>query len=390
MKKSLLLVLTILMITVFSLVNCKAEATEEVIEEAVVEELEEEPEFKEESLVAEKPEEEPKKEFSPIIIGNISSYIGFAANVHVAEDYAYIAGGGLNIIDVTDKKNPIMVGMNCSSAWWRVGFCVEGNFAYSPYETLSDKGSFSGGGLQIIDISDKNSPTVVGTFESEGRIKDVWVMKDYAYATYEKIKQFPEVEKSGIHIIDFSDKENPKIAGVYETNNFGISSIRIEGDYIYVIVGDNLKILDIKDRENPVDKSNYPVSGTMNFYMKPGTIDFYIGGNYLYIPSVNSLQIIDISNKENPIIVGDIAASGEVTDVFINGSYAYITYVIRNSENQIEESGMQIIDVEDKSNPALVAELEIPGEAMGIFVEGDYAYVGALGAGLHIIKLFNE
>ena len=379
--KFLILTLLILMLAFF--ISCtNVESVETEIEQQTsvtsvdsVEETEITEETEVEISVVETTEEELKKEFSPTITGNISIF-GFPYNVHVAEDYAYIAGMGLNIIDITDKENPKMVGMLQSNAWWRVGFYIEEDFAYFPYE-IQDKGNFSEGGLQIIDVSDKNGPAVVGTVKSEGRIKDVWVIEDYAYATYEIYN-----EKSGVQIINVSDKKNPITVGVYEIGNFSISSIRIESNYLYILVGDILKIMDISDKESLVGMSSYPISGTM---------DFYIEGNYLYLPSDNSLQIIDVSDKENPIIAVDILASGEVTDVFINNNNAFITYVIRDSEDQVEKSGVQIIDVEDKNNPALIAELEIPGQAMGIFIKGDYAYVGAgPQAGLQIIKLFNE
>ena len=351
----------------------------------------EEPEITEDievkTSVMETTEEETKKEFSPSIIGSISIF-GFVANVYVEEDYAYVGAGGggmgLTIIDIKDKSNPILFGMLRSNSWWRAGFYIKDDIAYFPNE-IQDEGGFSEGSFQIIDISDKNSPDVLGTVKSEGRIKDVWVTEDYAYATYEIFQK-----KSGIQIINVEDKKNPMTIGIYDTGILKssplrgiISSIRTNENYLYVLVGDDLKIMDISDRENIVEKSSYPISKT--------TLDFYVEGNYLFLPFDNSLQIIDISDEENPIMASDILSSGEVTDVFIDNNNAFITYVIKNGEDQVEKSGIQVIDVLDKNNPILIAELDIPGQAMGIFVEGDYAYVGAgPQEGLQIIKLFND
>jgi len=201
-----------------------------------------------------------------------------------------------------------------------------------------------------------------------------------------------KITESGIKIIDISDKENPVTVGVYETGTSIISSIRIEGNYIYVIVEDTLEIIDITNKENLVGKGSYPIYYD-NRYSISGTLDFYVKGDYLYLPFDNSLKIIDVYDKENPVMVGEIIAYGGVTDVFADSSFAYIAYVTRNSENQVEENGIQIINVRDKNSPALVAELEVPGgaEAMAIFVDGDYAYIGDWqGRCIHIINLFSE
>lgn len=397
MRKYLLLLVTIIstmLILTFSISGCRRETIpeeempqlEEVAED-VEEQTVESEEVKEESLEPEEEietEEEPEKEFSPSIIGNIHLSM-FDANVYVAENYAYIAGG---IIDVSNKENPMIAGSFgiASINWWRSGFYVEENFAYFADENCDERWFFLEGDLQIIDISNKDIPTVIGTAESMGRIKDVWVTENYAYATYEIFK----TKESGIQIIDISNKKKPLTVGVYEANDFPISSIRIEGEYLYVLIGDSLNIIDITDRENLVYRNSYPIF--CKDISMSRTLDFYIEGDYLYLPFENFLKIIDVSDRENLVMVTEIAAAGEVTDVFVNGFYAYITYIVRGDESengQVKESGMQIIDIEDKNSPFIVAELDIPGSAMGIFVEGDYAYVGAMEGGLNIIKLFN-
>jgi len=379
------LTLSIFLVLTPACTKAEPEEVEEVIEEQVKENTDEPEEVSSETIekieetpIVETLEEEKEKEFSPTIVSTLPA--GLAANV------------SYNIIDITDKENPRNISLHIPAmSWWRSGFFVEGNFAYFPYETCDSEGKFSEGGFYIIDISNKDNLSFLGTFKSEGRIKDIWVIEDYAYATYEAMEQNKIVE-SGIKIIDVSDKENPVTVGVYETGTSSISSIRIEENYLYVIVEDNIEIIDITDKENPVGKGSHPIYYE-NRYSISGTLDFYVKGDYLYLPFDNSLKIIDVSDKENPAMVEEIIASGGVTDVFADSSFSYIAYVTRNSENQVEGSGIQIIDISDKNNPTLVTELEIPGEAgsMSIFVDGDYAYVGSWPGGcMHIIKLFSE
>ena len=390
--------IAIILLFIFPLVSCNATDVQAKIAEleAKINELEEEnkqlrteaeqkPETtKEESPAEETPEEKPEKEFSPTIAGSL--YIsGHTTTVYAIGDYAYSTSPSLNVIDITDKNNPTIAGTS-STPGWAIAFYVEGDYAYLAYGNWDNEGKFSEGGLQIIDVTDKKKPAVVGTFESEEEINSICTTENYIYAAYQISEKQDEgyysMVGSGIKIIDMTDKENPVSVGTYDTGESGISSVCIEGDYAYAFSAGNLKILDITDRENPIDKGSLPFSGW--------AMNLYIEGNYAYLPSANSLQIIDIADKENPIMTGGAFASGDIADVFVEGDYAYITYAVRDDNYQVKESGVQIIDVKDKNAPAVVTEVEIPGEAMGIFVSGDYAYVGAGPVGLHILKLYAD
>ncbi|MBA7703244.1 hypothetical protein ES703_112026 [subsurface metagenome] len=389
-KIFLLLVIIIVLLTL--VVSCKpADAQAKIDElEAKIAELEkaqaeQKPEGEEESPTTEALEEKPEKEFSPTIAGSL--YIsGQTAAVYVIGDCAYAAGQGLKIIDITDKNNPTIVS-TADATGWALDFYVEGNYAYLPYTSWDNEGYPSGGGFKIIDITDKKKPTEVGIFESDGEIGDIGILENYIYASYEVLEEQDEgyynIVESGIKIIDMTGKENPVSVGIYDTGESGRSPVCIEGDYAYIFVGQTLKILDITDRENPTDIGSYISSG--------GWVrDLCVVGDYAYLPSSNSLQIIDISDKENPIMAGGAFAPGGISYGFVEGDYAYITYVVTDANWQVKESGMQIIDVKDKNAPTVVTGVEIPGEAAGIFVEGDYAYVGAGPVGLHILKLYAD
>jgi len=398
--RKIFLLATIGLAILLLVVSCKPTNAQATIAEleARITELEEEneqlktgaeqkPEGEEESLTTEALEEKPEKEFSPTIVASL--YIsGQTATVYVIGDYAYVAGQGLKIIDITDKSNPAIVGTTDSTGW-TIDFYVEGNYAYLPYSSWDNEGYPSGGGIKIIDITDKKKPTEVGTFESDGEISDIGISENYIYASYSISEKQDEgyynIVESGIKIIDATDKENPVSVGTYVTGESGPSPVCIEGNYAYIFVGQTLKILDITDRENPTDIGSYIFSGAGGW-----TMDFYVEGDYAYLPSGNSLQIIDISDKENPTMAGGAFAPGDIGYVFVEGDYAYITYIVRDANWQVKESGMQIIDVKDKNAPTVVTGIEIPGEAAGIFVEGDYAYVGAGPVGLHILKLYAD
>ena len=83
-----------------------------------------------------------------------------------------------------------------------------------------------------------------------------------------------------------TDKENLVSVGTYDTGDLGAGSLYIVGNYIYLSVGQTLKILDITDKESPTDIGIYRSSGWVN--------NFYFDGDYIYLPSSNSLHILKL------------------------------------------------------------------------------------------------
>ena len=93
------------------------------------------------------------------------------------------------------------------------------------------------------------------------------------------------------------------------------------------------------------------------------------------------LQIINISNRANPVLAGSYDTPGEAFGVFVLGNYAYVA--------DYEGSGLQIINVSNPANPVLAGSYETPGDAIGVFVLGNYAYVADYFSGLQILNVSN-
>ena len=155
---------------------------------------------------------------------------GSAMGVTVSGDYAFVAdyGSGLQIIEISDPESPNRVGQydTPGSAY---GVTVSGDYAY-----VADYTS----GLQIIDISDPESPNRVGQYDTPGYALGVAVSSDYAYvADY----------GSGLQIIEISDPESPNRVDFYDTDG-SAWDVFINGEVAYVADGDNgLLTFDISD-----------------------------------------------------------------------------------------------------------------------------------------------
>jgi hypothetical protein len=86
------------------------------------------------------------------------------------------------------------------------------------------------------------------------------------------------------------------------------------------------------------------------------------------------LQIIDVSDPANPAIVGEETTINQAFDVFVSGSVAYLV-----------GSSFYIIDVSDPANPSLMANLGTG--SMGVTVLGDRAYLAGSGKGLKVVDV---
>ena len=79
-------------------------------------------------------------------------------------------------------------------------------------------------------------------------------------------------------------------------------------------------------------------------------------------------------------LIGSYDTPGNAVDVYVSGNWAYVA--------GSEDGGLQIIDVSNPSAPAFVGSYDTPGGAYHVSVQGNYAYV-ADGGFLRIINISN-
>ena len=216
-----IILLLAVVVFLFSFISCKDAGAQEELEKLETETLEEadsKSQEQNEQKVEETEEvegeeiiaEETEKELSPTIVGSL--YIqGQTEKVIVIENYAYVGGQGLKIIDITDKTSPTIIG-NSDTFDWVYNFQIEEDYVYFPYQEWDNDNNIIGRGLKTIDITDKNNPILRGTFESDANIESLSVIENYIYATYtvweEKEENSFEFVKGGIKIIDVTDEDN--------------------------------------------------------------------------------------------------------------------------------------------------------------------------------------
>ncbi len=82
-------------------------------------------------------------------------------------------------------------------------------------------------GLQVIDITNPQSPQIVGSVDTPGGAREAAVSGTYAYvADYD----------SGLQVIDITNPQSPQIVGSVDTP-FAANDVAISGAYAYVANG---------------------------------------------------------------------------------------------------------------------------------------------------------
>ena len=179
---------------------------------------------------------------NPTIVGHFD---GSFTDISISGKHAYCSNyaGGFDIIDISSPSSPTLAGsydLGTSGLDPRVA--VSGNYAYF----MGGSAEFFGTdpGFSIIDISNPSSPTLAkGVGIHDWGI--VTVSGNYAYIGYD-----------GVDIVDVSNPYSATIVGSYVSDNI-VKSISVSGNYVYVVDDSGLVIL------NNVDSTPEPEPADM-------------------------------------------------------------------------------------------------------------------------------
>jgi hypothetical protein len=81
-------------------------------------------------------------------------------------------------------------------------------------------------GLQIINISNPNTPTLAGSYDTPGYTEGVQVVGNYAYIT--------DAYSGELQVINISNPNAPTLTDSYYTN---AQDVQVVGNYAFVAVG---------------------------------------------------------------------------------------------------------------------------------------------------------
>ena len=265
--------------------------------------------------------------YNPVFLSRCPTEPYPRGGIYASGDYVFAAtvGYGLRVIDVSDPVNPFEVAFcNIGSNVWYMA--VLGDYAY-----LVDSVT----GLKVVDISDPLNPTIEASYP--GATGDIVIIGNYAYfAKY----------GYGLKIYDITDPLNAFEVGGCTVTGYPYK-IAVYEDHAFISGNEcGLVAINIVDHANPYVVSNYASNYT------------YIAtaGGYIYVTSnVDGFIVFDISDTASMQIVGGYGMPGYTTDMAVSGDYVYVG-----------SNGFRVLDVSDHSSPVQVGYSDIQGGCVAV------------------------
>jgi hypothetical protein len=159
----------------------------------------------------------------------------------------------------------------------------------------------------------------------------------------------------GLHVIDISDPARPQRVGSYGVSDLA-RGVAVLGNHAYVGFWEGgLHVIDIGDPANPQRVGSCPTDR--------GTSQVVVSGNYAFVSGTNALQIIDISEPANP---RQVSRYKRAAGVAVVGNYAYVA---------AEGAGLHVFDVRNPADPVRVGGYDTSGSALAVAVSGNRIYV---------------
>lgn len=154
--------------------------------------------------------------------------------------------------------------------------------------------------------------------------------------------------------------------GVYD---FGVAYDVVYGDDVaYVSGNDGVDIFDVSDRSAPEKLTRIEnTNGAFGLHLKDDTL--YIAG------ADDGFFIADISDPSDPVILGLVP--GLALNVYVEGDYAYVA----------NGAAFSIIDISDPSEPSIISRVTGSDRRYHIQVVEDTLYLGETNRGLMVYDI---
>jgi hypothetical protein len=336
----------------------------------------------------------------PVVVG-AGSAPGFANGLAVAGRRAFIADfdAGLQIIELTRPTSPPIVG-SIDTPGRAKKVVVSGSTAY-----VADGSS----GLQIIDVSDPHNPAGLSSvpFGSGADAVDGLLDGEWAYVADRNER---------VWVVDVADPENP-VGASFLTPGLAPFGLALADSLLYVASGTGgMQIYSMRDHRFPTFQGGISATDARDVVVTQGKA--YVADWY------DGLVVFDVSDPGYPHREDyeDSAAEG-ARDIVYNDGLLYLTgwfgpriytfdsagmpnlvrycalpspafgSVAEGDDGDVYvaggASGLQILVNPFTVNlsPAIsvLGNIGTPGFALGVAVQGDYAYVAADSAGLVVL-----
>ena len=203
-------------------------------------------------------------------------------------------GHSMQVVDLSFLPDSVHLVTEYTETFTKGHIIQRDLFSEAPYVYVN--GTSTTEGVHILDVSLPENPVEVGVYAPGYYIHDCHVRGDYLFAC--------AFNNSKVDIVDISNKTNPVIMGeiVYEGDNTHSCFTSKYGDYLFVCdEKDSLpaRIFNISDLNNPEEVARYSANYA-SLVHNP-----YIKGDFAFVAhNTEGLRVVDIADPNLPVEVG--------------------------------------------------------------------------------------
>ena len=322
---------------------------------------------------------------------------GQAIDVDISGNYAYVTNdlGVLYIINISDRERPFITG-KCRDIDSANIVIVEGDMAYVSYTEwiAGERDYYTECGFKIVDISDKENPEIIGDFISGDQDKKsifgLYIYNGYAYCnttTYDTGS-----ERNTFEIVDISDKTSPLMVGELELDG-SPANVTVSGNTAFININyydyeqdqysenSQLVLVDINDKEKPEIRSLIDVpANSWGIFHENDIIclSSHLSEDDAYSESM--IQLVDVSG-DAPDLLGSIPIPGGGWELDMTGGFLYVSDLT---------GGVYTVDINNPDEPFIAGRLNTSGTSYDITLMGNFGYIADGFGGLVIMGLSDE
>lgn len=269
------------------------------------------------------------------------TFPGLISEIVVSGDLAFVAvrnpGGGLFILDISDIDSPELIG----SFTLRAGFTVE---------VLGDQ-AFIGHGTQgftRLDVTNPAEPVIIQYVTGGGSANGMTVDDNFLYVAF---------GAPGFRIYDLSGAETTLLSTT-DAGGF-VNNLTIVDDLLYVSFAGGFSVYNVADRSAPALLGSYTAGGVV---YGSSVVDgvAYLSGSF-------GLRILDVFNPASISVLSASTPNVQSSlDTFSDGNLAVVSSRF---------FGLNVVDVSNPSAPVLNALVDNLGFAYKVALEDGLLYL---------------
>jgi len=326
----------------------------------------------------------------PTILFNVDNPNYDGGTVRIRGRYAYCIEDGLRVLDLIDPAHPATLGVNgeifgpmevvtYGQELWGIlagASGIEAIYLNDPWVPYSPMwvGDYRGGGSEIAIDGNVLCLTGLAVYEQTSPLQF-----DYRATIPSRTNSSSDVAVrngiacatdwyEGLQIVDVHDPRHSALLSYFEETNHSLHVSASDGRAFVSGYRPGVQVLDVSDPSNARRIAEW--DGVFTYRVR-------VRGSIAVIADADGLKTMDISHLQSPRLLGSLPMDDEPADFVLDGSYAYVANLA---------AGLTVVDLTDPTAPRTIARVD-PGSAVGIAKRGDSLYLAMVDQGLQIVDV---